>query len=457
MDAEPVATGNDDDTAEIDAWLVWLRAPNISPGVLLTLAGEPGGLRAALAAGDAYWQRHALPIAIREWLARPDRARIDADRAWLARPHHHLIRATDERFPAQLREIPDSPAALFVVGDPWRLWSAQLAIVGARTASVGGEANARHFAQACAAAGVTVTSGLARGIDGAAHLGALDAGGMTIAVLGTGVDVIYPRAHGALAARIAAQGVLVSEFSPGTEPHMHHFPRRNRLISGLSLGTLVIEAGLQSGSLITARLAAEQSREVFALPGSIHHPLARGCHRLLRDGARLVEDVDEVLAALAPAARRQGLAIGAALAADGPRRRTRRAKGPNARPEVLAPPAPPHRQPPRPSGPSPPPTRPPPAHRPTGPVDPANPRGLFAPAEAIGPDDPVRAAVLAALAWDPLGADEVVARSGLTPATVSSMLLWLELEGAVAAGIDGRYARVGHVAGLRSGAHGVGR
>jgi DNA processing protein len=327
-----------------------------------------------------------LPDAARSWLAAPDEAAIANDLAWLDAANHHLIVWDSDDYPVLLRNVQNAPSALFVAGDPSQLWAAQIAVVGARSASSGGLANARSFAKAFVQAGNVITSGLAEGIDGAAHTAALEAGGITIAVLGTGPDLIYPRRHEELAARIVERGALVSEFPPGTPGKPEHFPRRNRIISGLSLGTLVIEASLNSGSLITARLAAEQGREVFALPGSIHSPLSRGCHKLIRDGAKLVETADEVLGELH--------GMGTALA-DGLRRRLRCADMVIDRAEV--------------------------------------PRDSHA-------DDPDYARVLAAVSGAPVALDELVADTGLSVAALSSMLLVLELEGAVTAE-NGRYMR----------------
>ena len=208
------------------------------------------------------------------------------------------LRLADAGYPPQLRAIADPPPVLHVLGDPAALSGPAIAIVGSREPTPAGRETAFEFARGLASAGLVVASGLAAGVDAAAHRGALEAGGRTVAVCGTGLDLVYPQANAELAARIVAQGALISEFPPGTLPLPHHFPRRNRLISGLALGVLVVEARYRSGSLITARLAADQGREVFALPGSIHNPLARGCHRLIRDGARLVETVEEVLAGL---------------------------------------------------------------------------------------------------------------------------------------------------------------
>jgi len=208
----------------------------------------------------------------------------------------------DPRYPVQLAAVPGCPDPLYVRGDPAVLSLPQLAIVGSRAATAAGRETAYEFAGALTAAGLAITSGLAIGIDAAAHRGALAAGGKTVAVCGTGLDRIYPAEHAKLAAEIVASGALVSEFPPDTPPLPENFPQRNRLMSGLSLGVLVIEAAARSGSLITARLAGEQGREVLAVPGSIHNALARGCHRLIKDGAALVETPEDVLAALGLAA-----------------------------------------------------------------------------------------------------------------------------------------------------------
>lgn len=224
---------------------------------------------------------------------------IEQSLGWLEQPNCHLLTFDSEEYPALLREISDPPLLLFVQGDPALLSDPQIAMVGTRNPGPHGAATARAFARSFTENGLTVTSGMALGIDGACHQGALDVGGQTIAVWGTGLANCYPRRHRKLADSIvAAGGALVSEQLPQTSPHPGLFPLRNRIISGLSLGTLVVEASLNSGSLITARLAMEQNREVFAMPGSIHNPQARGCHRLLRDGATLVETMQDVLQVL---------------------------------------------------------------------------------------------------------------------------------------------------------------
>jgi DNA processing protein len=297
-------------------------------------------------------------------------------------PGTHLLTPADAGYPALLREIPDPPPLLYVRGNVDALSLPQLAIVGSRSATPSGTETAHSFAAHLAARGFTITSGLAEGIDAAAHRGALAGAGTTIAVCGTGLDIVYPRQHVELAAQIvAAGGAVVSEFAPGTPVYRANFPRRNRLISGLSVGTLVVEASLRSGALITARHAMEQGREVFAIPGSIHNPVARGCHRLIRNGAKLVETAEDIVEEL------RGLLEGlrAAGAAD----------------------------------------------------ETASDR-----ADTAGEPDAQYAHLLAAMAWDPVDADSLVTRSGLTIGEVSSMLLMLEMQGYVRPLSGGRYQRL---------------
>lgn len=219
---------------------------------------------------------------------------------WLTGPNHHAVSVAGGDYPELLAQLPDHPESLFVNGILDSLHLPAIAIVGSRNPTRGGLQNAYEFARHLGRCGFCVVSGLAQGIDTAAHQGALAAKAPTIAVLGHGIDRVYPAANRALAQDIAAHGALLSEFPLGSSPRREHFPQRNRVISGLSLGTLVIEAAKRSGSLITARLAGEQGREVFAIPGSIHNPMARGCHHLIRQGAKLVESADDVLTELAP-------------------------------------------------------------------------------------------------------------------------------------------------------------
>ena len=233
-------------------------------------------------------------------ISRPDEKQVQLELDWLQQSRHHIVCFGDEAYAELMGQIAGPPLLLYVHGDPDVLHLPSIAIVGSRNPTQGGIRNATDFAQHLGNSGFAIISGLAMGIDAAAHRGALASHAKTVAFLGHGIDRVYPSANRELAHEIAASGALVSEYPLGTQPRRPHFPQRNRLISGVSLGTLVIEAARQSGSLITARLAAEQGREVFALPGSIHNPLARGCHQLIRQGAKLVETGDDIVAELAP-------------------------------------------------------------------------------------------------------------------------------------------------------------
>ena len=244
-------------------------------------------------------EHHLLALGFNERetkaLLKPAWHEVDKALHWAMAPDCHLITVMDAAYPALLREIADPPWVLFVTGKREVLTSQALAVVGSRAASERGAHYAQEFSKAFSAAGFAVVSGLALGVDACAHRGALQAPGSTIAVMGTGADSIYPGGHASLANAILEKGALVSEFPLGTKPRPEHFPRRNRIIAGLSLGVLVVEAKLKSGSLITARLAAEQNRDVFAIPGPIHLPGSRGCHALIRQGAKLVESPQDVL------------------------------------------------------------------------------------------------------------------------------------------------------------------
>lgn len=295
---------------------------------------------------------------------------------WVQQENHHRIRLGDEAYPELLAGIPGPPERLYVVGDPEILHLPALAIVGSRNPTSGGAQNAFEFARHLGRTGFCIVSGLAQGIDAAAHRGALAAKAPTVAFLGHGIDRVYPAVNHDLAREIARHGALVSEFPLGTAPNRALFPQRNRLISGLSLGTLVVEAARRSGSLITARLASEQGREVFAIPGSIHNPLTRGCHQLIRQGATLVEAADDIVAELAPLAGHMLQTIDTAVS----------------------------------------------------------------PQEAGVEVDEEYVKLLEALGHDPVSADEIVERSGLTIDQVSSMLLILELEGKIEKLSGGRYS-----------------
>lgn len=371
------------DTQLTRGWLRLIRTPGLGPRRIARLIERFGGVAAALDAGPRGWRQAGVELKAESGLPAADSEDIERDLRWLDAPAHHLLTLDSADYPPLLRPLESRPAALFVAGDPALLWHAQLAVVGSRNPTAGGRDNAATFAAALARAGLVVTSGLASGIDAEAHRAALDAGGPSIAVMGTGPDQVYPAVNRPLAARIAAEGALVSEYPTATGARREHFPQRNRIVVGLSLGTLVVEAALQSGALISARLAAEAGREVFALPGSIHSPLARGCHRLIREGASLVEEVGEILAAVAGPARELGQQLRQRL----------------------------------------------------GEAD-------TAPAPTAGSEDPEQSRLLAALGHDPVPMESLVERTGLTVAALSSMLLRLELEGRVAAA-HGRYARSG--------------
>ena len=298
---------------------------------------------------------------------------------WLAIAGHHLIERRSEDYPAFLAQIPDPPDKLYVIGNVDALHMPALAIVGSRNPTAQGRQNAYEFAKHLGRAGFCIVSGLAQGIDTAAHEGALDGEAMTVAFLGHGIDQVYPATNRSLADRIAAgNGALCTEFPPGTPPRRENFPQRNRLISGLSLGTLVVEAARRSGSLISARLASEQGREIFAIPGSIHNPLSRGCHKLIRQGAKLVESADDIVSELGPLVE----------------------------------------------------------HLVQIPDSPSTDES------DVGKPDTDYEMLLDAMAFDPVSADDLANRSGLTIDQVSSMLLILELEGKIEAQAGGRYSRL---------------
>ena len=286
--------------AELEARLRLHGLPELGPRRFRRLIDAFGSASAALSAPASAWRSLGLPNACAESRRSADiRETATAALRWLEQPGQSLLMWDDPTYPALLAELSDAPPLLFIAGDPSILERPQLAMVGSRKASRPGLDTAGAFARNLAGGGFVITSGLALGIDGAAHQGALDVGGATVAVLGTGLQHIYPQRHLGLAQRISeGGGALVSELPLDCPPQASNFPRRNRIISGLSVGVLVVEASPSSGSLITARLAAEQGREVYAIPGSIHHPGARGCHQLIREGATLVESVDDILQAL---------------------------------------------------------------------------------------------------------------------------------------------------------------
>ncbi|ACT49431.1 DNA-processing protein DprA [Methylovorus glucosotrophus] len=289
--------------SDLEEARLWI-ALSLVPGLggqricqLLKVFGSPEQIFAA--PHDAL--RQVVPEPVAEAItAGPDLAATDFAANWLMQENNHLLTLADSRYPPALLEIADPPPLLYAKGQLPAFDLPGMAIVGSRNATPQGEKNAADFAQALCEQGYCVISGLALGIDGAAHQGALRAKGITIAVVGTGLDIVYPSKHRALAHQIVEQGLIISEFALGTPSRPQNFPRRNRLISGLSQGCLVVEANAKSGSLITARLAAEQGREVFAIPGSIHSPVSKGCHELIKQGAKLVDCIQDIVQEMAP-------------------------------------------------------------------------------------------------------------------------------------------------------------
>jgi len=290
----------DCDADEIAAWLRLLETPQVGRESARRLLAAFGSPQAVLAASEARRKEVVGSVAAHALSQAGDGhdALLALTLAWLAQtdgPPRHLVALGDPDYPAALLETADPPLMLYAIGSVELLRSGSLAIVGSRNPTPQGRENAQAFAAELGRAGLTIVSGLALGIDGAAHTGALDTAASTVAVVGTGLDRVYPKRHLALARRIADKGLIVSEYSLGTPPLAPNFPLRNRIIAGLSRGTLVVEAALQSGSLITARLAVEGGREVFAIPGSIHAPQSKGCHALIKQGAKLVESAHDIL------------------------------------------------------------------------------------------------------------------------------------------------------------------
>lgn len=366
---------------ELASWLRLAQASHVgcrSAAQLLAQFGSPAAVFAASDAALAPWCTALQLRALRQPVSRELSKLISRTQQWSEQADHHVLTLGCAGYPPALAEIADAPVLLYVKGRLDALAGPALAVVGSRNASSQGRLDAHAFARALSSAGVCVVSGLALGIDTAAHEGALLGVGATVAVLGTGLDHIYPLRNVALAQRIAQAGCLVSECALGTPPLAANFPRRNRIISALAAGVLVVEAAARSGSLITARLAAEQGREVFAVPGSIHSALAKGCHRLIREGAQLVESVDEILLALrASPLLAMALQHGAGA-------------------------------------------------------------GLPAPTDACEPDS----ALLEALGYAPLTLDELQARLGLGVGELGVQLLALELSGQIGRLADGRIQRL---------------
>lgn len=373
---------------EIEDWLTLHHVSGVGPKAFQSLLRYFGSANSALDAAKRASNAELLQAGVNNRtinnLRKASTDSIQADLDWLAASdQHHIISLQDENYPTLLKEIASPPPLLFVNGDPDLLRDPQLAIVGSRNPTQSGRDLAYSFAKHLGTSGFCITSGLALGIDGFSHKGALDANAPTIAVTATGLDRVYPARHRQLAHQIVEQGAIISEFTIGTEPRAQNFPRRNRIISGLSLGVLVIEAAVKSGSLITARQASEQGREVFAIPGSIHNPLARGCHHLIRQGAKLVETAEHILEEIAESLEFQ-------------------LKQPD--------------------------------------IPPSN---TVDTAIQVDPEfDADYQKVLDAMGYDPISIDHLVAQTGLTAEELSSILLMLELQGYVSSSGGGHYTRL---------------
>lgn len=280
---------------ELNAWLGLSLTPKLGALSYRKLLAALGGPEQIYAASVSTLKLYVTVDVAQRIAQGIDMAQIAPTLAWLTQPDNHIVTLADSDYPQRLLEIPDPPPLLYVKGRRDLLNQPGLAIIGSRSTTPQGRLNAENFAHSLADAGLTIISGLALGVDAAAHQGGLQGAAGTVAVVGTGLDIVYPASNKALAHQIVAQGAIVSEFPLGTPSIASNFPRRNRIISGMSLGCLVVEAALKSGSLITARLASEQGREVFAIPGSIHSPVARGCHYLIKQGAKLVESAQDIL------------------------------------------------------------------------------------------------------------------------------------------------------------------
>ena len=366
---------------ELGCWLALARAPASNRTKLKLLERCPSVTALFEPDADAL-AGIQLPPALKRFFRSPARDAVSRDRRWLESTGAKLLHLGHPDYPPLLAAIDDAPVVLFVRGELGALSMPQMAVVGSRNPTPPGREHAASFARGLAELKFCVTSGLAAGIDAAAHAGALAAGGFTLAVTGNGLDRVYPAANSGLAEAVCAHGALVSEFPPGAPPRAEHFPRRNRVISGLSLGVLVVEATQKSGSLITARLAGEQGRDVFALPGSINSPLSAGCHRLLRDGAKLTESVADIVSEIAPMLLCMQTSGSACNAHDGREDDCRGVKSKAAR------------------------------------------------------------RLLRALGHDPASVDTLVERTGLTAEEVSSILLALEMQGYVSSLPGGLYSRV---------------
>jgi len=385
--------------SEEEYWLALVRAPGVGPVKFAALLKHFEKPRELFEATSSEWDALKIKDRLRNYLQNPDWQAVETDIKWLEQPNHHLLTLHHPDYPPLLREIHNAPPVLFIHGDSALLSSKQLAIVGTRNPSEYGEKTAREFAEYLSHQGFTITSGMALGIDGASHWGALTGTGKTIAVAGTGLDRIYPPQHRELAYKIAETGALVSEFLPGTPVRRDNFPLRNRIISALSLATLVIEAPERSGALYTAKNATKQGRELFVIPGSIYNPLMKGSHQLIKDGATLVETAADILEKL-----QISISPTPSLTPN-----------PTPKPSLFSPPTPPDSQ--------------------TPPDTPSKQNSI--PSD-LG-EDYIR--LLNYLGTGTTSIDNLVEQSNLTAGEVSSMLLILELRGLVAVQSGGLYAR----------------
>ena len=364
-------------------WISLWRVPGIGCQTFHKLLKQFGDPEAVLNASSSALKNAGLNSRQQEAIQASQLDNAKADMLWLEQDNHHLVTFHDQHYPALLREISVAPPLLYVHGNIELLNDPQIAIVGSRNPTQSGKNNAFEFAKHFSSTGLCVTSGLALGVDGDAHRGALTDGGVTIAVTATGLDRVYPASNRTLAHQIAEQGALVSENPIGTAPQAKNFPRRNRIISGMSLGSLIVEAAQRSGSLITADYANEQGRMVFAIPGSIHNPLARGCHKLIRQGAKLVETASDVMEDLASQID---------------------------------------------------------LHQFNKTSDEKEDTGSENNRKQSSNDDNSR--LLEAMGYDPVSIDDLVLQTGLTPAALSSMLLVMELQGLIASNGRGNYTRI---------------
>lgn len=408
--------------SSVRAWLALASVRALSPATLRALLAAFGDAQTLLARPPGELARIAGAELARS-VAAATRAdvgeQLERTLAWCARPGNTLLALDDPAYPPALLNMHDPPPLLYVCGRLECLHAPSLAIVGSRNATPQGTEDAGRFARELAGEGLVIVSGLALGVDAAAHRGALEAGGETVAVVGTGADVVYPAAHRTLAQDIAAHGAIVSEWPLGTPAKPAHFPQRNRLIAGMTKGVLIVEAALRSGSLITARLANEMGRDVFAIPGSIHAPLSRGCHQLIKDGAMLTEMPGDVL---------DGLGLAPVPAAGAPKARAsrRHETAESESPGAAAPPTPRTRRPRH---------SPPPQTLPLFDSPPALPARAT---RALSAD---ATRVLEALGHAPAALEILAARTEMDSAALQGALLELELGGCLAVLPGGRYLR----------------